>query len=386
MDANNEKVVMLGIGGGGGKIVHATAKTYAASWMDLVYLDTDVEELDYDEGVLHLPLGRDWTHGSGCGGDPLVGKHATGASANEIRELVRGAKLAVIVACLGGGAGSGGAQVLASLAREEHTMCLVIATLPFSLEGNRRREVAEQSLRMLHQDTDMLAPVPNDLLFEFFPADSPVAAAFAVANEIIAGVAAGIAGLTRGQHLLPVDFASLRALLKPQGITCSVGIGRAVGADKNVCVVENLLESPLLGGVGFIQDADVVVGALVGGTSLSLGQMQECLSALQERLGAKPKTLFGANVVDALGDDLQLTLLTIQYSSQTPSASPGPTPEQRPQPDNRPPADTRQISLPFAENSYSLGIFAGASPTERGAENLDIPTFQRQGVRLEDPE
>jgi cell division protein FtsZ len=313
----HKRVVLLGLGGGGTKVVRELNRRQPGDWLERICLDTDVSELDYADGILYLPVGKEFTQGQGAGGNPSVGQHATGANVTELRELVRGAELLLVTACLGGGTGSGGIQILADLAREEKVMSCFLLTTPLAVEGNTRRLVAEQALTLLRSRQELVAVVRNDLVFAHFPPDTPAVDAFAAANTVLSEVLLGIAELIYSQRLLPLDFAGLRTVLRPKDAYCALAVGRASGADKQTRVVDAVLASPMLGGLETLHQASAVVGILVGGPALTLGQMQGCLEALQARLSPDTRAVFGASTVAGMGDELRLTLLAVEYTSRT---------------------------------------------------------------------
>jgi cell division protein FtsZ len=237
---------------------------------------------------------------------------------------------------------------------------------------------------------EVVVTIQNDLLFTHVPAHTGVQDAFALANTVMADGLVGIAELIRCRGILAVDFASLRTLLRKQAALCSFGVGRASGEGRVQAVIENLFESPLLGGREFVQGADVVVATLVGGPDLSIGDMNQCLQALQQQLNPSTRVITGANQDAAMSESIALTVLAVHYEGERPTAdrrrqsqsattkTPAPGSRSRDKGDT-----TRQFKLPFEEERLSVGIFGNVAPTMHNGENLDVPTFQRRGVQIE---
>lgn len=379
MDGGN-RVLMLGLGGGAGRILQVLAKRPDTEWLDYVYADTEVGELDYEGGVVMVPLGREWTDGLGTGGDMLLGQRAASANLEEIRELLRNAKLVIVLGCLGGGTASGALQVLAALAREEKKLCLFFVTLPFANEGNQPRRLAEQGLAALRRNHEFVVAVRNDLFFSRFPPSTNVRKAFSLANQFIADGLVGFGEMLRCKGVLPIDVARLRALLRERQAFCSFGVGRASGEQRSEAVIDDLFQSPLLGAGEEGLSADAAVAYLVGGADLSIGEMNGCLERLHERLQGIANVVVGANLKQAPSPELQLTLFSIRYQD-----APAPTAE-----DRRQRARTLAARLDgqgqgdlFGDEVFSLGIFAQGTPTVYRNHHLDIPTFRRLGVRLD---
>jgi len=386
---SNGRTVILGIGGGAGKVIRCLAATQGASWLEFAYIDTDTADLDDMPGVTCLPVGSGWTEGQSCGGDPFLGEKAVGASVPELKALLADTEMVIVVGCLGRGIASGGVQIVSRLVREEKLLAFFFVTMPFAVEGNGRREIAEIALRDLRENSDIVVAVQNDLLFTTIAADTRVAEAFAMATRVLADGVQGIAELVRCRGMTSVDFASLRALLKNREAHCSFGVGRASGANKTVEVIDDLFKSRMLGDHDFLARSDVVVASLIGGADLSIGDMSQCLSVLEKQLDPATRSYIGANIVPEKGDELQLTLVSVHYK-QKPALAPVSEPALPPAKGNRghkektkAAADEKQFDLPFVKEMVSLGIFGNVPPTMVNGENLDIPTFQRQGVVLD---
>jgi cell division protein FtsZ len=374
-----EHVYILGVGGGGGKILQEMAARRPGDWVKLVYLDSDLRDLEFVSGVLRVPLGQDWSQGVGCGGDALLGENLMGGGLKELRDLLAPAELVILVGCLGGGTASGGLQVLNRLVREEQRTSLCFVTLPLAVEGSERSDVARRALEGLREREDVVVAVENDLILHQLPPQTPVVEALAGINGLIANGVLGLAAMVRCREGIPVNYASLRTLLRERPAACAFGTGRGVGDGRAHAAIEELFQAPLLGGA-FLRQAHIVLGALSGGPDLTVSEMDECLNELHRRLNPLTRTLIGAACLPEQADGgVQLTVLAIQYEQQG---------DQIDRTSLIPIRRQETLKLVHAGTTLPavsgvLGIFGNASPTMRNGENLDIPTFLRRGLPLE---
>ena len=380
-------VTVLGLGGGGGRIVDALSRCRSGRGLRLAAADTDQEALACLGGdIERIPLGSDWTHRTGAGGDMGLGERAAGATAEGLRNAFDGSRLALVVVGLGGGTGSGASKVVARMAEEMDLTTFFVATLPFSFEGNWPHKQAEQALDGLRQVTDAVVVVPNDLLFTSLSADTPAGTAFATADRLLAESLDGLSRIVSGRALLPVDFASLRGLIRNRQCVCALGVGRASGEQRWQKALEAFLHCPLTGGPEELRRADGAVLTLLGGPDLTLGEMQTCLGELQRFFPAHARVVKGAHTDDALEGQIQITGVVCRYASAP--GSPRKQPVERESHERKggrrrrkAAASELQGELPLEE--HSLGIFAETHPTTFRGQNLDIPTFQRRGIQLD---
>jgi cell division GTPase FtsZ len=379
MASKFEQVYVLGVGGGGGKILQEMAARQPGEWVKLVGLDTDRRDLEFVNGVLRVPLGQEWTGGVGCGGDALLAENLVGAGRRELRDLLAPADLVITVGCLGGGTASGGLPALARCLREDQHTSLCFATLPLAVEGSERGDAARLALAALRAHEDIVVAVENDLILHQLPPGTPVADALAGINGLIADGVLGLAAMVRCREGIPVNYASLRTLLRERPAACAFGTGRALGAGRALAVVDEAIHAPLLGGA-FLRQSHLVLGALSGGPDLSITEMDECLNELHRRLNPLTRTLLGAACLpEPAAAGLELTLLAIQYEQAADRLDrTSLIPVRRQETLKLVSAGT---NLPAV--SGVLGLFAHASPTMRHGENLDIPTFLRRGLPLE---
>ena len=274
--------------------------------------------------------------------------------------------------------------------KEANVLTFFFTTFPFVFEGNSKRNVAESSLKALRNNAEVVIAIQNDLLFTCLSADELANETFKQANQILADGVIGIAELVRCRGLLSIDFPSLKTVLSRKEAFCSFGIGQAIGDGKSVRVIENLFQSPMLGGKDFVDKADVVIATLIGGEDMSIGEMQQCLSDLNTRLNSTTQTIIGANVVSEKGDQLQISMLAIQFPKNHNKVRISkkqkyfkPASKRRGKRNLTNIDSPNQLILPFNEEGHGLGIFSDCAPTIYQGQNLDIPTYQRLGINLD---
>jgi cell division protein FtsZ len=391
-----KRIVVLGLGGGGGKIVATLAAEPTLDGnVTLAVADTDQRALEGLEGVVQVPLGRDWAWKDGCGGNSTKGEKAAAIAAGDLRQLVTGADLVIVVAGLGGGTGAGAARVMARHLRELEVMNLFVATLPFSFEGNWRCHQAEKDLEILRGMCETAMSIPNDLLFADLPANTAIADAFEASNRLLARGINGLVRLPQATAILTVDFAALRNLLREKPGVCTLGIGYGSGPDRWQEVARNFFACPLVGGPENLARTDAAILTLIGGETLSVGEIQSCMAALQQQFPRTAKIMVGAYSDPRMRDSLQLTGLVCRFAGE-PAIPPAArenaaaagaviTPGRRAG-KRRPAAGGAGTGVQgeLLLQEPALGIFSSTAATTVDGENLDIPTFQRRGVYLDE--
>jgi len=390
MTTDSHRIAILGLGGGGAKIAARLASGENASALSVAVADTDVSGLERcPADAARIELGEEWTRHEGSGGDIVLGERAASASVAPLREFIAGARLLIVAAGLGGGTGSGAAKVVARLVRESETTALFLVTLPFAFEGSWRRDEADKCLDRLRQLAETVIVVPNDLLFTVLPADTPATEAFALADGLLAEAVAGFARIVSAQGLVTADFASLKALLRHRQATCRLGVGRGAGDTRWQDAIQAFLECPLIGGRDALAEADAAVLTLLGGTDLSVGEIQTCLSAFQQYFAKEARLVVGAYADERCQGTLQITGLVCRYHDAGPEPAAAPElvpasePARAPRKKRRRPVKPREVQGELPLQEQALGIFSGSPPTTVGGQNLDIPTFQRRGIHLD---
>ncbi len=388
----SKRVAIIGLGGGGGRIAaELAADASLGRTVEIAAADTDRKALDHLQGLIQIPLGPNWTKDSGCGGNSTMGEKAAAASLADLTQFVDNAAMVIVAAGLGGGTGAGAARVLARQLRLMNIPSLFLAGLPFAFEGNWRCHQAEKDLEALRALTDAVLAIPNDLLFSALPADTPATRAFEIANTVLAQGLNGLACIPHADALLSVDFAAVCNLLKDRPGLCSLGVGRGAGPERWHEVIRSFFDCPFVGGPDNLAKADAAVLTLIGGQGLSVGEMQSCLAAIQQRFPPTSRLLVGAFTDERFQDEIRLTGLICRFGAETRATG-------RNRPAHELAAKTagaadpatpkraksgREVQGELLLQEQALGIFANCPPTTVRGENLDIPTFQRRSIQLD---
>lgn len=384
------KVTVLGIGNAGVKIAKTLSTLNSASWLTIGIADTDESSLKKNSLPNTFPIGFEWTRGQGCGGDILKGERAFAhPSRDKISDFISGSSLLIITGGMGGGTTTGGTPVLARLAKKMKIPTIFVVTTPFSFEGHSKREISENGVKMLIPDADVVIPIPNDILYSSLSPDTSAESAFEKADIEIARVILGIAEIIRCKNLLAADFSDFKTMLNKHKTTCCIGMGSASRDEGENCfhlALERLIKSPLLGGCQQISSADAALLTITGGPELNIVEMKKILESVERYAGSKTKLIVGANTDASYKNNIQITLITIQYDFSM---------ETSPNYDFSPSYSQGSISsmeIGTAQEAFqdelplqniSKGIFTNTSRNIYWGEDLDIPTFQRLGIHLD---
>jgi len=327
-----------------------------------------------------------------CGNDPALGERAAASVLERLDAALTESDLILVTGGLAGGAGAGISRVLARRVQEQHRTALFLMFYPFTFEGNWRRRRADESLNVLRELGVGVLPVPNDHLFQTVSPSTPADTAFAAAAEAAAGTLAGLVAAAVSEPLVPLELATIHAMIGEPPAFCGIGYGAGDGPDRWRTAVEKFFESPLLGGRNFLAEADGALMTVVGPLDMSAAEMHACTRALQEAFPPGADIVTGA--FRAAVDTQELAVAGIAYKFRTTAsrqvardgtnrrtaftAPPSRKPAGRRARKAAPETPTLQDELPL--QPQTLGIFAGTEPTVIAGENLDVPTFQRRGI------
>ena len=390
-------ITVLAIGGAGCRIMRVLRTLPGADSVRMLALDTDRASLE-STGLPaedQLLAGEQWRGGRGCGGSELDGQRAVAHERPRLENVLRDSKFLLVLGGLGGGTASGGAPVVMRVAAKLKLPNLFLVTLPFMLEGPRRRNLAEKVLVDLFDVADAVVTLPDDLLFSTLPGDVPLAAAFETADRECAGTALALSAVLGAGNLLNADMASLTALLKRRKSLCSIGVGIVRGDGGTPAeetpekLVAGMLASPLLGGPQVLKAADAAVVSMLGGADLSLGDVKNTLELVAKYLPAGAEQLTAASARPDWQGARQLCVLTIKYSE--PAEEIRPRTVSRPRPEPRQPAAVASGTAPrageqleFELEPVSKGIMERTTPVIWNNEDLDEPTFKRRKIVIDD--
>jgi cell division protein FtsZ len=311
-------IKVVGIGGGGVNAVNRMIEQ-GLKGVEFIAINTDAQALLMSDADVKLDVGRDSTRGLGAGADPEVGRRAAEDAKDEIEELLRGADMVFVTAGEGGGTGTGGAPVVATIARKLGALTVGVVTRPFSFEGKRRSTQAEAGITTLRESCDTLIVIPNDRLLQMGDAAVSLMDAFRSADEVLLNGVQGITDLITTPGLINVDFADVKGIMSGAG-TALMGIGSARGEGRALKAAEIAINSPLL--EQSMEGAQGVLMSIAGGSDLGLFEINEAASLVQEAAHPEANIIFGTVIDDSLGDEVRVTVIAAGFEATGPGRKP----------------------------------------------------------------
>ncbi len=419
MPEDGVRVKIVGVGGAGTNAVDRLQLDNCGLGLRITALNTDAQSLNSSPAPEKLLIGRGLTRGVGTGGEPEVGKNAAEADRDRIAKIFQGMDLVFIVAGLGGGTGSGAGPVVAQIATQAGALVVAFVMLPFTTEGGRRRQIADQALADLRANCDAVIPLPNDLLLQHLPDEATVLDAFGQADAWIGRAIRSISAILFHTGLINLDFATLRRTFSPRGGKTLFGLGQGAGDNCVAEALQDLMLCPLLHTPELSRRADRLLVNIIGGPELSLARVNEIVSSIAEKFGSREQTVLGAVIDERLAGKLEICVIgatEIRAKSGAISslrtAPPGlradglagggnPAPAIMARP---PAASVAAPLVPPVHESKLRGHKDGGAPqnefhfvgedeqrgffdqTERKffeGEDLDVPTYLRRGVKIQ---
>ena len=308
-------IKVVGIGGGGVNAINRMIEV-GLKGVEFIAINTDAQALLMSDADVKLDVGRELTRGLGAGADPEVGKKAAEDHAEEIEEVLRGADMVFVTAGEGGGTGTGGAPVVARIARRLGALTIGVVTRPFTFEGRRRANQAESGIGSLREEVDTLIVIPNDRLLSISDRNVSMMDAFRSADQVLLSGVQGITDLITTPGLINLDFADVKSVMQGAG-SALMGIGSARGEDRAVQAAELAISSPLL--EASIDGAHGVLLSIQGGSDLGLFEINEAARLVQEAAHPEANIIFGAVIDDALGDEVRVTVIAAGFDSGGPT-------------------------------------------------------------------
>jgi cell division protein FtsZ len=312
-------IKVVGIGGGGVNAVNRMIEL-GLRGVEFIAINTDAQALLMSDADVKLDVGRELTRGLGAGADPEVGRRAAEDHAEEIEEALAGADMVFVTAGEGGGTGTGGAPVVARIAKSIGALTIGVVTKPFGFEGKRRSSQAEIGVENLKNEVDTLIVVPNDRLLEISDRGISMLEAFATADQVLLAGVQGITDLITTPGLINLDFADVKSVMQGAG-SALMGIGSARGADRAIKAAELAVASPLL--EASIEGAHGVLLSIQGGSNLGIFEINDAARLVQEAVHPEANIIFGAVIDDTLGDEVRVTVIAAGFDGGTPQTKPG---------------------------------------------------------------
>ncbi len=302
-------IKVVGIGGGGVNAVNRMIEE-GLKGVEFIAINTDAQALLMSDADVKLDVGRELTRGLGAGANPDVGAKAAEDHREEIEEVLKGADMVFVTAGEGGGTGTGGAPVVANVARSLGALTIGVVTRPFGFEGKRRASQAEVGIERLRSEVDTLIVIPNDRLLSISDRHVSVLDAFKAADQVLLSGVQGITDLITTPGLINLDFADVKSVMSGAG-SALMGIGSARGDDRSVAAAEMAISSPLL--EASIDGAHGVLLSIQGGSDLGLFEINEAAQLVANSAAPDANIIFGAVIDDALGDEVRVTVIAAGF-------------------------------------------------------------------------
>jgi cell division protein FtsZ len=385
-------IKVVGVGGGGMNAVNRMIKAQVQG-VDFLSVNTDSQALQNAQAPIRLQIGEKLTRGLGAGGNPSVGQKAAEESTEDLYEALRGADMVFITAGMGGGTGTGAAPIIAQVAQDIGALTVGVVTKPFSFEGNRRRQAADEGVASLRDRVDALITIPNDQLLQVADSKMSMTDAFALADEVLHQGIQGISDTITKPGMINLDFADVKAVMSHAG-SALMAIGRAAGEHRAVEAAQAAISSPLLE-VSIAGAKGVLFN--IAGSDYTLHEVNEAASVIREAADPDANIIFGAVIDDRLGDEIQITVIATGFegrastarqgvrTSSTEAARPAARPvytdpradqrqatREQPLPDVQPEPRQEPRAEPRREASYR------PPAANEGDDEYDIPAFIRR--------
>jgi cell division protein FtsZ len=305
-------IKVIGIGGGGCNAVDRMIDGDVQG-IEFITVNTDNQALLRTKSSNRIQIGEKITRGLGAGANPEIGEKAANESKDEISQLIRGTDMLFITAGMGGGTGTGGAPVIAQIARELGILTVGVVTRPFRFEGSRRMQNAERGIRELEKFVDSLIVVPNDKLLEIASEDTTVDEAFTMADQVLKYGVSGISDLVAVPGLINLDLADVRRVMTEAGV-CHMGIGRASGEGRAAAAIRQAINSPLLDTT--IDGACGVIINFTGGRDMKIREVDDAASVVRDAVSPDADIIFGAVIDENMQDEIMITVIASGFDRE----------------------------------------------------------------------
>lgn len=364
------KIKVVGIGGGGCNALDRMIES-GLQGVDFIALNTDFQALNRSKATHKVQLGKKLTKGLGAGSNAEIGRRAAEETRTDIQDLLVGSDLVFVTCGMGGGTGTGGAPIVANVARELGALTVGITTRPFKFEGRRRGKLASDGVDALRNEVDTLIVIPNDKLLDLVSETTSLQESFLLADDILRQAVTGISELILKPGLINLDFADVKMIMANSG-TALIGLGEASGEQRAITAVESAIMSPLL--ESSIDGAQGVLINFIGGRDMSLQEVNMAAELVSNRVDPDANIIFGATVDEEKRDRVRVMILATGFAAE---------PHQQPSLTQSTPADSQQVKLIYDNGPKSKPLPKSPAPLPQTPkpsddEDLDIPAFLRR--------
>src|SRR5499427_2227107 len=381
------RIKVIGVGGGGSNAVNRMVQV-GLEGVEFIVANTDLQALKVSPAPCKLQIGSKLTKGLGAGADPNVGRQAALEDTEAILSALDGADMIFVTTGLGGGTGTGAAPVIASLASELGALTIAVVTKPFKFEGKKRQAQAERGLEALKDCVDTIITIPNERLLAIIDRNTPLTDAFATADDVLRQAIQGISDLILVPGLINLDFADVKTIMSGMGLAM-MGTGVAEGPDRAMEAARKAISSPLLEGASVNGSRGVIIN-VTGGPDLSLVEVSEASSIVQEAADEDANIIFGAVVDPALKGKVKITVIATGFGAHA-AAKPAASTARRPLIDLAPAASAAAVpplaSVPKATSAAPAADVDTMRPTAERlsldpdfdlSSTFDVPAFLRR--------
>ncbi len=306
------RIKVIGVGGGGSNAVNRMIASDIEG-IEFWTMNTDAQALSHSESTRRIQLGQKLTRGLGAGGNPAIGQKAAEESREEIAHALEGADLVFITAGMGGGTGTGAARIVAEVAKEMGALTVGVVTRPFTFEGRRRTNQAEEGISGLQSQVDTLIIIPNDKLLQAINEQTPVQEAFRIADDVLRSGVQGISDIITIPGLINVDFADVRTVMADAG-SALMGIGEGSGKSRAREAAMQAIHSPLL--ESSIEGARGVVLNITGGSDMTLSEVNTAAETIYEVVDPNANIIFGAVIDDKMQGEMRITVIATGFTGE----------------------------------------------------------------------
>ena len=371
------RIKVIGVGGGGSNAINRMIESRIAG-VEFLVANTDQQSLAASHAPEKITLGAKLTKGLGCGADPEIGRQAALEDTEKIIEAIEGADMVFITAGLGGGTGTGGAPIVASLATELGALTVAVVTKPFTFEGRRRQQQAEEGVRELREQVDTLISIPNDRLLQTVERTTSLSEAFSTADDVLRQAVQGISDLITVPGLINLDFADVRTIMRGMG-DAVMGTGIAEGENRAEDAAKMAISSPLLEDAS-VDGAKGVIINITGGEDMGLLEVNDASSIIYEAADVDANIIFGAVVDPTMTGKIKITVIATGFNRHESSSrrqTVTPVDIQNYKPPKEMAAGGEEFYRKGADN-LAADLDFDAVDTADG-EDLDVPAFLRRG-------
>lgn len=350
---------VVGVGGSGGNAVQRMIQSKLRG-VEFIAVNTDAQALLHNEAPMKIQIGKETTRGLGAGSDVELGRKSIEENKDEVYEALKGSDMVFVTCGMGGGTGTGGAPIVAQIAKELGALTVAVVTKPFSFEGPRRKKTSDLGIEELRDKVDTLITIPNDRILQVIDKKTTLLDAFAVVDDVLKQGVQGISDLITLHGIINVDFADVRTIMSDAG-SALMGIGRATGDNRSIEAARAAIDSPLL--ELSIEGAKGILFNITGGPDLGMYEIDEAAKAITEAADPDANIIFGAIVDDAMSGEIKITVIATGFDME------------------RKKKDGLQMPVMAAEPRSLVEQLAQPAAAEEVEDELEVPAFIRRKLK-----